>query len=344
MMIDRIKSLQENALQDISNISSEDTLELVRQKYLGRKSGELTLLMKDIPSLSIDEKRAIGPIVNEAKQKITTSLDEKSSQLLTSQASKNDFFDFTLPGHKPQIGTIHPITLVRRQVEEIFQRMGFEVLEPREVDDDYHVFTSLNLPPEHPARDMWDTFWTDNDFIPITHTSSMQNRALELKKPPFGVIIPGRCFRHEATDARHEHTFYQVEGLYVGEGINLGHLISTILTFLEAYFGKKLKYKIQPSYFPFVEPGLEFLVSCVICDGKGEVDKKPCSTCGHSGWLELIPCGMTHPKVIEMGGLDPKKYSGFAWGMGLDRLVMLKYGIEDIRHFHSGNIKFLKQF
>lgn len=343
-MKEEIQSLYHQAISAIENVTDEKQLEEIRLEYLGRKNGKITLLIKKIPSLPIEEKRVIGPQINDLKMKISSALETKQKALSSQKAVSTDFFDITLPGEKPKLGTLHPITQVRFQVEKIFERMGFEVLEPKEVDDDYHVFTSLNLPPHHPARDMWDTFWTENDFIPITHTSAMQNRALREKTPPFGVIVPGRCFRHEATDAHHEHTFYQIEGLYVGKDINLSHLIGTILAFLEEYFQKELKYKIQPSYFPFVEPGLEFLVSCVICNGKGEKDKKPCSTCGHSGWLELIPCGLTHPKVIEMGGLDPKKYSGFAWGMGLDRLTMLKYGIEDIRHFHAGDLRFLKQF
>ncbi|MDP2873904.1 MAG: phenylalanine--tRNA ligase subunit alpha, partial [bacterium] len=194
------------------------------------------------------------------------------------------------------------------------------------------------IPPQHPARDLWDTFWTEEGYIPITHTSSMQNRVMKMRKPPIRAIIPGRCFRREATDARHEHTFYQIEGIYVDKGITLTDLIGTLKTFMEAFYGHEVKYRIHPTYFPFVEPGLEFLIQCVICQGKG------CATCGQSGWLELVPCGPIHPKVLTMAGLDPEKYSGFAWGMGLDRLVMIKYGIEDIRHFHSGDLRFLKQF
>lgn len=342
-MENQIQKVQQQALSDLNKAQNASQIEALKIKYLGRKKGEITLLMKQIPSFSLEEKRRFAPLLNQFKITLTQKLEERYLQLKQKQAHER-FFDITLPGEKVQTGSLHPITQVRLQVEEIFEKMGFEVLEPHEIDDDYHVFTSLNIPPEHPARDMWDTFWTEEDFIPITHTSSMQNRSLREKTPPFGVIVPGRCFRHEATDARHEHTFYQVEGLYVAEKINLSHLLGTLLAFLEEYFQKKLKYKIQPSYFPFVEPGLEFLVSCVICDGKGEKEKKPCSTCGHSGWLELIPCGPVHPRVLEMGGIDPNRYSGFAWGMGLDRLVMLKYGIEDIRHFHSGNLKFLKQF
>lgn len=338
-----ILELETQIQDEIAKAPNIEKLQDVKLTYLGRKKGKFTLLMKKIPSLKIAEKREIGPLINQVKNKITAILEKKEKELLLNPA-ENDFFDFTLPGCKNYIGKLHPITEERLKVETIFEKMGFEVIEPPELDDDYHVFESLNLPKEHPARDLWDTFWTENGFIPITHTSAMQNRIIQSHKPPFGVIVPGRCFRHESTDARHEHTFYQVEGLLIGENINLGHLIGTIHAFLEEYFGKKLRYKIQPSYFPFVEPGLEFLISCVICNGKGELDKKKCSTCGGSGYLELIPCGLTHQRVIEMAGLDPHKYSGFAWGMGLDRLVMLKYGIEDIRHFHSGNLKFIRQF
>jgi phenylalanyl-tRNA synthetase alpha chain len=221
---------------------------------------------------------------------------------------------------------------------DIFKTMGFHVTTARHLDDDYNVFTALNIPKDHPARDMWDTFWTEEGFIPTTHTSAMQNRILKSQKPPIREVSMGRCYRNEATDASHEHTFYQIEGVYIDEGIDLADLTGTLREFMNTFYGKDVKYKIQPSYFPFVEPGLEFMVECMICGQKG------CPFCGYSGWIELVPCGPIHPNVLKQGGLDPKKYSGFAWGLGLDRLVMLASQIEDIRHIHSGDLRFLTQF
>jgi phenylalanyl-tRNA synthetase alpha chain len=216
--------------------------------------------------------------------------------------------------------------------------MGFTAVESREIDDDYHMFGSLNFPPGHPARDEYDTFVTDEGLLAPAHTSIMQNRVLKAGKPPIRAVIPGRVFRNEDLDARHEHTFYQLEGVYVDEGINAGHLIATLKTFLEAYYGQSLEVKTQPFYFPFTEPSFEFAVSCPFCQKKG------CHVCSYTGWIELLGCGMIHPNVLKEGRIDPAKYSGFAWGMGIDRLVMMKYGIEDVRHFESANLKFLRQF
>jgi phenylalanyl-tRNA synthetase alpha chain len=235
-------------------------------------------------------------------------------------------------------------------VLDIFYRMGFNAIESREIDDDYHMFGALNFPEGHPARDDYDTFMTlqtDNDnkaFIAPAHTSTMQNRVLQMYKSrleagkPIAAVIPGRVFRNEDLDARHEHTFYQLEGVYVDEGINAGHLIATLKTFLQEYYGKELEVKTQPFYFPFTEPSFEFSLSCPFCDKKG------CNICSYSGWIELLGCGMIHPNVLHHAGIDTNKYTGFAWGGGIERLVMMKYGIEDIRHFESGKLEFLRQF
>jgi len=332
---------REEIFSQIQKTFQLEPLLRLQEELLGKK-GKLTQALRKIPSLPPEERAAEGQRLNLLKKEVQEALAKKSQDLenKSNQDQSLEYFDVTLPGKKPPIGTgtLHPITQMRQKAEEIFQLMGFEIVEPREVDDDYHVFESLNIPPGHPARDMWDTFWTEQGHIPITHTSSMQNRVLTSRKPPIRAIIPGKCFRHEATDSRHEHTFYQIEGVLVDKNITLTDLIGTLVTFMEAFYEKKIRYKIQPSYFPFVEPGLEFLIECVICQGKG------CSTCGRSGWLELVPCGPIHPKVMEMANLDQEKYSGFAWGLGLDRLVMIKYGIEDIRRFHSGDLRFLGQF
>lgn len=241
-------------------------------------------------------------------------------------------------------GGIHPITNELNRVLDIFEAMGFAAVESRQLDDDFHMFGSLNFPEDHPARDDYDTFMTDEGLIAPAHTSTMQNRVLIANKhlleqgETIQVVVPGRCFRNEDIDARHEHTLHQVEGVMVGEGINVGNLIATLKTFLEAYYGKQLDVKTQPAYFPFVEPGFEFSMSCPFCDKKG------CRVCSHEGWIELLGCGMIHPNVLTAAGIDPAVYTGFAWGFGLDRLVMMQYGVDDIRWFQSGKIEFLEQF
>ena len=216
--------------------------------------------------------------------------------------------------------------------------MGFTTVESRELDDDYHMFGSLNFPKDHPARDEYDTFVTDEDLVAPAHTSIMQNRVFKSMGIPIRAVIPGRVFRNEDLDARHEHTFYQLEGVYVDKGIHAGHLVATVRAWLSSYYEREIKIKIQPFYFPFTEPSFEFAASCIFCEGRG------CNVCSHTGWIELGGCGMIHPNVLREGSIDPNKYTGFAWGFGIDRLVMLKYNIEDVRHFHSGNLKFLRQF
>ena len=230
------------------------------------------------------------------------------------------------------------ITQATWRCEDIFQKMGFNIEYPFEIDDDYHNFESVNMPKDHPARDSWDTFWTKDNFIAITHTSSMQNRVISSSTPPIRVVVPGRCFRNEATDARHEHTFNQIEGIYIDKRVTLSDMLGTLKEFFVNYFETDLEIKFTPDYFPFVEPGGMMALSCIICNGKG------CDVCKKTGWLEVLGCGMIHPNVLKMGGLDPEVYSGFAWGFGLERLIMLKYAIEDVRHFHSGNLDFIKQF
>jgi phenylalanyl-tRNA synthetase alpha chain len=231
-----------------------------------------------------------------------------------------------------------------QQVLDIFYRMGFTAVQSREIDDDYHMFSSLNFPEGHPARDDYDTFTTEDGFIAPAHTSTMQNRVLKKYKKnlerdkPIAVVIPGRVFRNEDLDARHEHTFYQLEGVYVDKGIHAGHLIATLKTFLQEYYQQELDVKTQPFYFPFTEPSFEFALSCPFCKKRG------CNVCSYSGWIELLGCGMIHPNVLKMAGVDPERYTGFAWGGGIERLVMMKYDIEDIRNFESGKLDFLRQF
>lgn len=292
-----------------------------------------------------EDKARYGAAVNEIKKvfekRVKTEADNKESQDLrpidiTAPASENSKMD-----EWPQLlsstkGSKHPLSIELERVIDIFSRMGFTIEDSRQLDDDYHMFGSLNFPADHPARDDYDTFMTKEGLIPPAHTSTMQNRTLRKYEPPIRAVVPGRTFRNEDVDATHEHTFLQVEGVYVDEGITLADMLGTIQAFLESYFEQEIEFKTQPFYFPFVEPGLEFLIKMP------ESLKKA----GQSGdqWLEIMGCGMIHPNVLSEGGIDPEKFSGFAWGFGLDRLVMLRHQIEDIRHFNSGRIAFLEKF
>lgn len=309
------------------------------------RSPTLMALFERIKTLEPKDRAQFGRELNQLKAGLKKKIAE--SQRSTKIVVPIDItapFDINTPFNKrPGLltsdrGSRHPVMSEIEKISDIFARMGFETVESRELDDDYHMFTSLNFPPGHPARDEYDTFVTDEGLFAPAHTSIMQNRVYKSKKPPIRVVIPGRVFRNEDLDARHEHTFYQLEGVCVDEGINAGHLVATVKTWLNNYFAKDINIKIQPFYFPFTEPSFEFAASCIFCEGKG------CNICSHTGWIELGGCGMIHPNVLKEGGINPNKYTGFAWGFGVERLVMLKYNIEDVRHFHSANLKFLRQF
>ena len=317
------------------------------------RSPELGALYDRIKELPVGKKRAeFGKEVNSLKIELVelVSASQKTDAPKLKPIDVTAPFDVNVaPENRPALlpaenGSQHPLMTELELILDIFGRMGFTAIESREIDDDYHMFTSLNFPPEHPARDDYDTFVTDEGLIAPAHTSTMQNRVLKRYKKDLEagdgirVVIPGRVFRNEDLDARHEHTFYQLEGVYVDEGINAGHLVATLKEWLSNYFAKDVKIKIQPFYFPFTEPSFEFAASCPFCDQKG------CNVCSYSGWIELLGCGLIHPNVLKEAGIDSVKYSGFAWGGGIERLVMMKYDIEDIRHFESANLKFLRQF
>lgn len=339
----KIQEVNDAYEKDKETLSYED----LKQSYLG-KNGKLQELLKMIGSLSKEERSSFGKEANTLKGYITESLEKMNSKeqrisnydrpLDVSAPYEENISPETRPDILKNKSSRHPLNSEMERVLRIFYEMGFNVEESRQLDDDYHMFESLNFPVGHPARDNWDTFWTEEGLIPPAHTSTMQNRVLKKYDLPVRVVIPGRCFRNEATDAGHEHTLHQVEGVYVDEGISLGDMIGTIQTYLEAFFEKKLEVKLQPAFFPFTEPDLEFLISCPFCNKKG------CSTCGYTGWIEIMGCGMIHPNVLSEAGIDPEKYTGFAWGFGLDRLVMIKHGIEDIRWLQSGDLGFLQQF
>lgn len=315
---------------------------------------ELKALFDELKTLPPEERAAFGQEVNalrqELQQLVANSQDE-SEQLppidITAPFDVNSPRPELLPSEQ---GSVHPLMSELETVLDIFCRMGFTAVESREIDDDFNMFGALNFPEGHPARDDYDTFMTvqkdknGKQFIAPAHTSTMQNRVLKQLKPnlekgkPIAAVIPGRVFRNEDLDVRHEHTFYQLEGIYVDRGVNTGNLIATLKTFLQEYYGKELEFAFQPFYFPFTEPSLELIVSCPFCDKKG------CNICSHTGWIEILGSGMIHPNVLKAADIDPAEFTGFAWGGGIERLVMMKYGIEDIRHFESGKLDFLRQF
>lgn len=315
------------------------------------RATELRALAAELPTLDPKDRAEFGKELNQLKGALA-----KTAQAAKAEAEKLPPIDVTAPfdtntpfAKRPRLlgtdhGSRHPLMTELDTILGIFYRMGFEAVESRQLDDDYHMFETLNFPEGHPARDDYDTFMTTEGLIAPAHTSTMQNRVLKQYKDrlkdgqDIRVVIPGRVFRNEDLDARHEHTFYQLEGICVGKGIHAGNLIATLKTFLEEYYQQDLEVKTQPFYFPFTEPSFEFALSCPFCAKKG------CNVCSYSGWIELLGCGMIHPNVLKMGGIDPNEYTGFAWGGGIDRLVMMKQDIEDVRHFHSGKLDFLRQF
>lgn len=318
---------------------------------------ELKALYAEIPTLPSEERGAFGKEINQLKGELEQMVAEHKEQAeVLPPIDVTAPFDVNVPAHKrPRLltsdsGSRHPLMVEIEKISDIFYRMGFVVEESRQLDDDWHMFTSLNFPEGHPARDDYDTFMTvetdknGKQLIAPAHTSTMQNRLLQKYKSnleagrPIAVLVPDRVFRNEDLDARHEHTFYQFEGIYVDKGIHAGHLMATLKTFLQDYFQQDIEIKTQPFYFPFTEPSFEFALSCPFCQKKG------CNVCSRSGWIELLGCGMIHPNVLKMAGIDPNQYTGYAWGSGVERLVMMKYNIEDVRHFESGKLDFLRQF
>ncbi|MGL6227265.1 MAG: phenylalanine--tRNA ligase subunit alpha [Thermoguttaceae bacterium] len=338
-----MNAIREQLLGDLQTANDSEQIEQVRVKYLGRK-GSITLLAKntDFSQLSADEKKSFGQRLNELKDFATEKIQEAVDRVklagpTTGTKKGGGELDLTLPGSSRTLGSLHPISLVQLELEEIFQGMGFAVLSGPEVETEYFNFEALNVPNDHPARDMQDTFWLTNQQVLRTHTSANQVRTLRRFGPPVRAVFPGRCFRYEAVDPSHENTFYQCEGLVVDKDISVAHLIAVMKTILSEVFRQDVKVRLRPGFFPFVEPGFELDLNCLLCGGKG------CPTCG-DGWIELIPCGLVHPNVLRAGNIDPDEYSGFAFGMGLTRLAMMKYGIRDIRLLNCGDLRFNEQF
>ena len=332
----KLKELKEKALQELKDLKEDISFDDLKNKYLGRK-GELSNLLKEVKNLSKEEKPKIGKLANEIKKELT-DLFNKTEAIVKGEVKKDIDFDSSLPGKKKKVGNLHPSTIIQREIESAFVSMGFKIYDGPQLDSDYYNFTALNIPEDHPAKGDMDTFWVEDNNVLRTHTSNLQVRMLEKHGVPFRGIFPGRVFRNESTDASHDYTFYQLEGLMIDKDINIGHLIATMKSLLSAVFHKKVDIRLRPGFFPFVEPGFEMDIRCLVCEGEG------CSVCKQSGWLELMPCGMVHPKVLEAGGVDTKEYSGFAFGLGLTRLVMMRYKINDIRLLQSGDLRFLKQF
>ncbi|MBU6141922.1 phenylalanine--tRNA ligase subunit alpha [Patescibacteria group bacterium] len=349
-----ITQLYQEISEQLSAAKDAQALEALRVRYLGRKDGEVTKLVKQLPQMSVEERRTMGPALNTLKRDAEALFSETLERL--SGAKKKRAIDVTMPGKKIPVGHLHPLTRVEREIREIFLAMNFSVVEGPEVESEHYNFDALNIPKDHPARDMWDTFWLKTNskehqtkraerLLLRTHTSPVQIRYMEQHKPPFQIIVPGRVFRYEATDASHEVNFYQVEGLMVGKDVSLANFKFVITEFFKRLFKKDIAIRLRPSYFPFVEPGLEVDVACVKCGGKGRLrDGGACTLCKESGWLEVMGAGMVHPHVFEAAGYNPRELQGFAFGLGLERIAMIKYNIPDIRLFYSGDLRFIKQF
>ena len=339
-MKEKIAEIRKSFEEAKSKVDSTEALEQLRITYLGKKSA-LNDLFKELKSVSADMKKAVAQDINGLKKDIEQYVESRSEELtreeLEKRLSSAEQYDISLPTEFKG-GSLHPITLVQREVEEIFASMGFTIEDFREIVKDFDNFEAVNIPKHHPARDMQDTYFLDNGQLLKTHTSAAQNTIMRKYGAPLRAIFPGRCFRNEAIDACHENTFFQMEGMMIDENISISNLIYFMKTMLSEVFHSDIKVRLRPGFFPFVEPGFELDINCLICGGEG------CPTCKHSGWLELCPCGMIHPNVLEMGGIDSEKYTGFAFGLGLTRLAMMKYGIKDIRVLNSGNLKSLSQF
>ncbi|MBM4044420.1 MAG: phenylalanine--tRNA ligase subunit alpha [Planctomycetes bacterium] len=336
----QLDELKTHALADIANAQDTAALRDVEVACLGRK-GKLTGVLRGISSLPAEQRPLAGKLANEVKKALEAAIEARRVTLKDREQQallRDEEFDITAPGQKPLVGHLHPVTQVQYHVEDVFRSMGFYVLDYPEVETDYYNFEALNIPKDHPARDMQDTFWLTDGHLMRTHTSPGQIRAMEQFAPPFKAVFPGRCFRYETVDASHEHTFYQVEGLMIDEDISVAHLISSMKTLLTQIFERDMNVRLRPGYFPFVEPGFELDIRCLMCGGNG------CSVCKRSGWVELMPCGLVHPNVLRFGKLDPAKWSGWAFGLGLSRMAMMKFGIDDIRLFLGGDLRFLTQF
>lgn len=355
MLQEKFKKIRQEIMDELKRTKTLEQLEDIQKKYFSRASGEMTKLIKEIKELAEEERPKVGKLANEVKQEAEEWFVKIKNELQGEPENRQKIFDPTLPGEKYQLGRLHVLTETRREIERIFVAMGFMIVDGPELESEWYNFEAVNVPAWHPARDMQDTFYINPKSNPPaggqnpkqeesqrlvlrTHTSNVQVRAMEKYGVPLRCIVPGRVYRNEATDARHEHTFHQVEGLMLDKNISIANLKAALDAVIKSILGPDFKTRIRPGYFPFVEPGLEVDLSCVLCKGAG------CRVCKQTGWVEFCGAGMVHPHVLKAGGVDPSKYSGFAFGFGVERLAMMRYGVDDIRLFHSSDLRFLRQF
>ncbi len=346
-MLKQLEELKSGALRELEAVSQVKELESWRVRYLGKKS-QLTGVLRSLAKLPLEERKKAGALANQVKADLEDSLKQKSQLLRETQlvtTVEEEHVDITLPGRLLPVGRLHPITQTLHEICDIFVSMGFQVVEAPEVEWDYYNFEALNIPKHHPARDTMATLWVDyknesgeRNMLLRTHNTAGDIRAMETMSPPIRVVTTGKVYRYEASDATHTPMFYQIDGFAADKGITMAELKGTLYEFARRFFGEGRKVRFRCDYFPFVEPGVEMAIECLVCGGTG------CRLCGNSGWIEILGAGMTHPRVLERGGLDPKVYTSFAFGMGIDRLPMLRYGIDDTRLFYSSDLRFLRQF
>jgi phenylalanyl-tRNA synthetase alpha chain len=339
-MVDNVQSIRNQFSQELLNVKSSSDLEAMKVRYLGKK-GPIQELMKSLKDVSAEERPHVGKAINDIKVEISNQLEVKFAEIITLEEGvrlSHENIDVTLPGRRSFSGRKHIITQTLDHMLEILQGMGFSVQYGPDIDTDYYNFEALNFAPDHPARDMQDTFYIADKVLLRTHTSNIQARVMENNSPPIRVIAPGKAYRNETITARSHVFFHQVEAIYIDKGVTFGDLFATLDEFYSKFFGQEVQTRMRPSYFPFVEPGLEIDVSCLSCGGTG------CGLCKNTGWLEVAGAGMVHPEVLKNGNIDPEVYSGYAWGMGVARLAMLKHGIKDIRQFYENDLRFLEQF
>jgi len=336
----RLQELETLAEKSLSGCRTLDVLTQLRTEFLG-KNGKLTALLKEVGQLPPDQRPQFGQRVNAVKAKLSARIDQSCQQLETAEQSARlakEHLDVSLPGNGSPLGHIHPLTQTLQDIQTIFSRLGYAVAEGPEIESDYYNFEALNFPPDHPARDLHDTFFVEGGTLLRTHTSPVQIRIMEQQSPPIRVLMPGRVYRNDETDASHSPVFHQMEGLVVDEGITFADLKGTLEYFIHSFFGRDKHVRFRPSFFPFTEPSAEVDVQCILCDGNG------CRVCKGSGWLEILGAGLVDPNVFEMAGVESEKYTGFAFGMGVERIAMLRYGIDDIRLFFENDVRFLRQF
>ncbi|WP_058485027.1 phenylalanine--tRNA ligase subunit alpha [Defluviitalea phaphyphila] len=339
-MKENLQAIREKAMDLLNNVKELKRLDEIRVEFLGKK-GELTKVLRGMKNLSPEERPAIGQLANNIREAIEEKIEEVKNELMKKEQEerlKSEVIDVTMPGKKRRLGHRHPMNLVVDEIKEIFLGMGYKIAEGPEIETEYYNFEALNIPKEHPARDEQDTFYINENFMLRTATSPIQVRVMEKEKPPIRIICPGKVYRSDEVDATHSPVFHQLEGLVVDKNITFADLKGALEVFAKELFGDKVKVRFRPHFFPFTEPSAEMDISCVACGGKG------CNICKGSGWIEILGCGMVHPKVLKMAGIDPDIYTGFAFGMGLERLAMSKYGVKDLRLFVENDVRFLEQF